>query len=113
MRDDSTPPSWWITASSSVAIYGCPKSSGRGRGSVALGKSWTISLRYSPPPVSMPASAFGSVGLMAASARRTEAHATAWAPAGQGSAQAGMRISPSIQRMMFGNASSGISDSRQ
>jgi hypothetical protein len=33
--------------------------------------------------------------------------------AGQGSAQAGMCINPSIQRTMFGNCANGISDSRQ
>src|SRR5580700_11193705 len=32
---------------------------------------------------------------------------------GHGSARAGMRISPSIQRTMLGNGSSGISDSRR
>ena len=43
---------------------------------------------------------------------RSVCHAAA-AAFGHGSAQAGMHISPSIQRKMLGNACSGISDSRQ
>lgn len=41
------------------------------------------------------------------------AQAAIFASAGQGSAQAGILINPSIQRTTFGNPSSGISDSRQ